>query len=150
PEAGYAECAGLTGSYAGLGYDSLGAAGKIWPCRDPEQEEGTRVLFDEVFPTPTGKGRFVPCEFAPAKELPDAEYPLVLNTGRLLEHWHTGTMTRRAAALDALQPVPFVEVHPDDLERHGLRDGEMVTVRSRRGEIHLEARASRAVTAGSV
>src|SRR5205814_7216320 len=115
--------------------------GKLWPCPDPEHGDGEAVLFGESFPTPSGRGKFVPCEFAPAKELPDEEYPLVLNTGRLLEHWHTGTMTRRAAALDALQPVPFVEVHPDDLERYGVQDGEMVTVRSRRGEIRLEARA---------
>ena len=64
-----------------------------------------------------------PCEFAQAKELPDADYPLVLNTGRLLEHWHTGTMTRRAAALDALAPGPFVEVHPADLARMRISDG---------------------------
>ena len=72
----------------------------------------------------------MPCEFTEAADLPDAEYPLVLNTGRVLEHWHTGTMTRRSAALDALQPGPFVEVHPDDLAKHGLADGQEVTVRS--------------------
>src|SRR5262249_5705942 len=83
-------------------------------------------------------------------EPPDEEYPLVLNTGRLLEHWHTGTMTRRAAALDALQPGPFVEVHPDDLASHGIADGQLVTVRSRRGASRLPARASRSVAVGSV
>jgi formate dehydrogenase major subunit len=150
PEEVFAEFTSLTKNYAGLSYANLGATGKVWPCPDPETSEGMRVLFAERFPTPSGKGRFVPCAFAPAKELPDEEYPLVLNTGRLLEHWHTGTMTRRAAALDALQPGPFVEVHPDDLERYGLTDGEVVTVRSRRGAISLPARASRAVARGSV
>ena len=62
-----------------------------------------------------GSGRFVPAEFTDAKDLPDAEFPLVLNTGRVLEHWHTGTMTRRSYALDALEPTPFVEVNPADL-----------------------------------
>jgi formate dehydrogenase major subunit len=68
----------------------------------------------------------------------------------VLEHWHTGTMTRRAAALDALQPRPFVEAHPDDLARLGIADGRPVTVRSRRGAIRLEARANERVTLGSV
>ncbi|MBI1913821.1 MAG: formate dehydrogenase subunit alpha [Planctomycetes bacterium] len=150
PEEVFAEFASLTKSYAGLTYANLGTTGKLWPCPDPDHSEGTKVLFAERFPTPTGRGRFVPCAFQTAKELPDGDYPLVLNTGRLLEHWHTGTMTRRAQALDALQPGPFVEVHPDDLGRYGLADGATVTVRSRRGAIRLEARASRAVTPGSV
>ena len=75
---------------------------------------------------------------------------MAFNTGRFLEHWHTGTMTRRAVALDALKPGPFVEVHPDDLARHDLADGDVVTVRSRRGAIQLPVRATRTVTPGSV
>jgi formate dehydrogenase major subunit len=74
----------------------------------------------------------------------------VLNTGRVLEHWHTGTMTRRSAALDALRPGPFVEVHPADLAKHGLADGQEVTVRSKRGAIRLPARASDGIQPGSV
>jgi formate dehydrogenase major subunit len=148
PDQIFAEFADLTSSYQGLSYDNLGSAGKLWPCPDPEHGDGTAVLFGDGFPTPSGRGKFVPCAFAPAKELPDEEYPLVLNTGRLLEHWHTGTMTRRAAALDALQPGPFVEVHPDDLARLGIGDGDPVMVRSRRGAIQLPARASRAVAPG--
>ena len=92
----------------------------------------------------------MPAEFAEAKDLPDAEFPLVLNTGRVLEHWHTGTMTRRSFALDALEPTPFVEVHPSDLAALGLTDGQEVTVRSRRGSIRLPARASNDVQTGSV
>jgi formate dehydrogenase major subunit len=150
PEQIFKEFTALTEGYRGLTYERLGRAGKLWPCPDPEPSEGRAVLFADHFPTTTGRGKFVPCEFAPAHELPDADYPLVLNTGRLLEHWHTGTMTRRAAALDALQPGPFVEVHPDDLAHLGVVDGSMVTVCSRRGAIHLPARASRAVPVGSV
>jgi formate dehydrogenase major subunit len=108
------------------------------------------VLFGDRFPTPTGRAKFVPCRFSDAAELPDAEFPLVLNTGRVLEHWHTGTMTRRAAALDALSPGPFVEVHPADLAKLGLGDGQEVTVRSKRGAIRLPARASDTVQPGSV
>jgi formate dehydrogenase major subunit len=150
PEEVFAELAGLTSSLRGLTYERLGRTGKLWPCPDPEVSDGQDVLFAETFPTPSGRGKFVPCALAPAKELPDAEYPLVLNTGRLLEHWHTGTMTRRAAALDALQPEPFVEMHPDDLARYGVVAGNEVTVRSRRGVIRLPARASDSVPPGSV
>jgi formate dehydrogenase major subunit len=150
PEEIFTEFAALTTSYQGLTYERLGNTGKLWPCPDPEPSDGRAVLFDEDFPTPTRRGRFVPCAPALAKELPDADYPLVLNTGRLLEHWHTGTMTRRAAALDALQPGPFVEIHPDDLARLGIADGSTVTVRSRRGAIELPARSSEAVSPGCV
>src|SRR5262249_10513074 len=127
-----------------------GRTGKIWPCPDPAHSLGQIVLFEDQFPTPSGRGKLVPCEFAEADELPDAEFPLVLNTGRVLEHWHTGTMTRRAQVLDALQPAPFVEVHPADLSALGAVDGASVTVRSRRGAIQLPARASDRVQRGSV
>ncbi|MFP6684384.1 MAG: molybdopterin dinucleotide binding domain-containing protein, partial [Polyangiaceae bacterium] len=102
------------------------------------------------FPTADGRGRFVPCTFIPAKELPDERFPFVLNTGRMLEHWHTGTMTRRSKALDAIAPEALVEVHPDDLARFELNDGDFVKVTSRRGEIVLRAVASERVSQGSV
>ncbi|MFO0849390.1 MAG: molybdopterin-dependent oxidoreductase [Gemmataceae bacterium] len=111
---------------------------------------GELVLFGDRFPTPTGRARFVPCRFAEAADLPDADFPLVLNTGRVLEHWHTGTMTRRATALDALSPGPFVEVHPEDLAKLGFADGQEVTVRSKRGAIRLPTRATAKVQPGSV
>ncbi|MEJ2548574.1 MAG: molybdopterin dinucleotide binding domain-containing protein, partial [Gemmatimonadota bacterium] len=85
-----------------------------------------------------------------AKELPDEDYPFVLNTGRLLEHWHTGTMTRRSRALHEIAPVPEVEMHVDDLAALELSDGEPVTVSSRRGEITLTARRSDRMIPGTV
>src|SRR5439155_15531804 len=127
PEAIFAEFAGLTESYRGLDYAALGTAGKLWPIIEPGAAE-TPVLFGDRFPTSSGKAKFVPAEFAPPAALTDADYPFVLNTGRVLEHWHTGTMTRRATALDALSPAPFVEVHPDDLARLGVADGRRLTV----------------------
>lgn len=150
PEEIFTEFCALTKNYATLNYDNLGPGGKLWPCPNPETELGQEVMFDESFPTPSGKGRFVPCSFAPAKELPDDEYPFVLNTGRLLEHWHTGTMTRRASVLDTIQPGPFVEMHPDDLTQLGVAEGEQVQVQSRRGEILLPVKESRNVAPGSV
>jgi formate dehydrogenase major subunit len=150
PEEVFAEFAALTNNYRGLSYARLGRTGKVWPCADPENTDGQTVLFGERFPTPSGRGKFVPCAPVLPHELPDTDYPMVLNTGRLLEHWHTGTMTRRAGALDALEPGPFVEVHPEDLARYGVCEGDLVTVRSRRGAIRLPARSSTAVRPGDV
>ncbi|MEJ2547299.1 MAG: molybdopterin-dependent oxidoreductase, partial [Gemmatimonadota bacterium] len=104
PEEVFAEFTALAPSYGGLTYENLGLTGKLWPCPDPETGDGIQVLMDDTFPTPNGLGKFVPCEFEPAKELPDEDYPFVLNTGRLLEHWHTGTMTRRSRALHEIAP----------------------------------------------
>jgi formate dehydrogenase major subunit len=137
----------LTTNYRGLDYDVLGDKGKLWPCPDPS-EDGIQVLFGDRFPS--GRGKLVPCEFLPAKELPDDEYPFVLNTGRLLEHWHTGTMTRRASVLDALQPEARASIHPEDLAAMNLNDGDEVKVTSRRGSITLRALASTTAAPGSV
>jgi formate dehydrogenase major subunit len=150
PEQVFDEFAAVTASYQGLSHDNLGSHGKLWPCADPASGDGTQILFGDRFPTPTGKGRFVPCTYRPAEELPDDEYPLVLNTGRLLEHWHTGTMTRRSRALDRIQPEPFVAMNSQDLDRLGIEPGQRVRVSSRRGVIELPARVHSGVSVGSV
>jgi len=156
PAAVFDEFVSLSPSYEGLSYENLAGGGKVWPYR-PKDEEftptdyiGELVLFGDSFPTANGRGKFVPAEFSEAKDLPDVEFPLVLNTGRVLEHWHTGTMTRRSYALDKLEPAPFVEINPVDLAALGLAAGQEVTVRSRRGAIRLPARASEDVQPGSV
>jgi len=149
PEEVFSEFTALAPSYAGLTYDNLGLTGKLWPCPDPS-EDGIQVLFGDRFPTASGRGKFVPAEFAPAKELPDEEYPFVLNTGRRLEHWHTGTMTRRSRALHAIRPGPVVDMHPADLEALGVEDGELVEVASRRGSIVLPAERSDRMLRGAV
>ena len=143
------EMTALSPSYAGLTHENLGLTGKLWPCPDLETD-GTQVLFGDTFPTPDGLGRFVPAEFTPAAEPPDEEYPFILNTGRLLEHWHTGTMTRRSRALHAIAPDARVEIHPEDLAALGARDGDQVNVASRRGSITLTAEASERLIPGSV
>ena len=89
---------------------------------------------------PTAAAELVPADFTRAAEVPDADYPFVLITGRLLEHWHTGAMTRRANVLDAIEPVATVSMHPDDMERLGVTPGEFVTVESRRGVLSRQAR----------
>ena len=92
----------MTPSYGTLSHANLGASGKLYPNPDPEHSDGTVVMFETEFATDDGLAHIVPAEWMPAKELPDEEYPFVLNTGRLLEHWHTGSMTRRSFALDAI------------------------------------------------
>ena len=142
-----AEMAALTPSYAGISHERLAAGPVHWPC-PTEDHPGTPVLHMEQFPR--GLAKFSPAEFAPPKELPDDEYPFVLNTGRVLEHWHTGTMTRRSRALDALQPEPFVEICPEDAAQLGLEEGQAVRIASRRGVIIAPARLTPRVAPGSV
>jgi formate dehydrogenase major subunit len=146
----FAEFTSLAPSYAGLTYENLGATGKLWPCPDPEKGDGIRILFGDRFPTPSGRGRFVPAEYLPAAELPDEEYPFVLSTGRLLEHWHTGTMTRRSRALDAIEPEPFCLMNPADLAELSVEPGDHVTLSTRRGSITLKVRASSGVARRTV
>ncbi|MET0983234.1 MAG: molybdopterin dinucleotide binding domain-containing protein, partial [Telluria sp.] len=111
---------------------------------------GQPVVFTETFPREGGRARFVPADIIPADERPDAQYPMVLITGRQLEHWHTGSMTRRATVLDALEPDPVALVHPLDLERLGVKPGEVITISSRRGEVALYARADDSSPAGAI
>ena len=144
------EFAALTSSYATLNYDNLSPTGKLWPNPDPEHEDGPVVLFGEGFPTANGKAKFVPAEWTAAKELPDDEYPIVLNTGRLLEHWHTGAMTRRSRVLDQIAPEAFVGMHPEDAAELAIEDGERVTVTSRRGSVTLKVRLTERECRGAV
>jgi formate dehydrogenase major subunit len=143
------ELVSLMPNYAGLTYDNLGPSGKLYPNPDPEHSDGTVVLFDEHFGTDDGLAHLVPAEWMPAKELPSDEYPFILNTGRLLEHWHTGSMTRRSFALDSIQPEAHVFMNPDDARAMGVADGDFVRVSSRRGTIELRARLSHRDTPGT-
>ena len=144
------EFAQLSGSYATLSYGNLSPTGRLWPNPDPENEDGPVVLFSGGFPTESGKAKFVPAEWEAARELPDDVYPFVLNTGRLLEHWHTGSMTRRARALDAIEPEAFVGIHPDDAAKLDIADGDRVRVASPRGSVTLRARVAVREYPGSV
>jgi len=138
----FEEVVSVMGSYTNLSYDNLGLTGKLYPNPDPEHSDGTVVMFGEKFNTDDGLAHLVPAEWLPAKELPDEQFPFVLNTGRLLEHWHTGTMTRRSYALDAIQPQAQVFVNPGDAAALGLADGDRARVTSRRGSIVLATRVS--------
>jgi formate dehydrogenase major subunit len=137
-------------SIAGITWERLEAQSSVtYPC-EQEGDPGQPVVFTERFPTPTGRARFGPADIIPAAERPDGEFPFVLITGRQLEHWHTGAMTRRAAVLDAIEPEPTALLHPLDLEAIGAAAGDIVTVESRRGIISLYARADDGTPRGSV
>ena len=120
-----------------------------YPCLK-EGDPGQSVVFEESFPRETGRARFVPADIIPANERPDTEYPMVLITGRQLEHWHTGSMTRRATVLDAIEPDPVALVHPLDLADMGGQPGDLVTIESRRGKVALYARADESSPRGAV
>jgi formate dehydrogenase major subunit len=137
-------------SYRGLSHKNLGPTGKLYPCPDPDHSDGTVVMFGEGFPTANGRARFVAAEHSGADELPDNDYPFILVTGRVLEHWHTGSMTRRSKALDAIEPEAFVSVHPEDAAAQGIKPGDWIEVRSRRGTIRLAARIETATQPGSI
>ena len=146
----FAEFSALTKNYNGLTHENLGPTGKLWPCANPDTEDGAQILFGDGFPTASRRGRFVPCPYQPADELPDDEYPFILTTGRVLEHWHTGSMTRRSFALNAIEPEAFAALNPSDLESLELSSGELIEVSSRRGTIRLAVRADDDVEAGCV
>jgi formate dehydrogenase major subunit len=139
----------VTPSWRGVTYERLDGAGLQYPVHTPDSP-GTAFLFDDGFPTADGRGVFVPVEYAPPVELPDDEYPFVMNTGRQLYHWHTGTMTRRASGLDQREPTPTVEIHPDDARELGVGDGDAVRLTSRRNTMVSSCRISERVARGQV
>jgi formate dehydrogenase major subunit len=137
-------------SIAGITWERLERDSAVtYPCAG-DDDPGQRVVFTDRFPTASGKGRFVPASIIPAAERPDDHYPFVLITGRQLEHWHTGSMTRRAEALDAIEPAPVASLHSADLAALGVEPGGTITVASRRGSITLAARVDNGTPRGVV
>ena len=137
-------------SIAGITWERLEAESCVtYPC-EKEGDPGQPVVFVDKFPTPTGRAKLVPADIIPAAEQPDQEFPFVLITGRQLEHWHTGAISRRAAVLDALEPEPVASLHPLDLDAIGAKAGDVITVESRRGIISLYARADDGTPRGAV
>jgi len=120
-----------------------------YPCPAPDHP-GMDIVFADRFPTTTGLGKFVPANVLPPDERPDAEFPFVLSTGRQLEHWHTGAMTRRASVLDAVEPEPTVQMNPSDIARFGIAAGDQVRVTSRRGSVVIRVRAETGMQQGVV
>jgi len=142
PAAIQEEIASLTPSYGGITYDRLEQGSLQWPCPNCDHP-GTPILHTERFTR--GLGKFHPVAFLPARELPDDEYPFLLSTGRILQHYHTGTMSRQSEVLDKLVSVGVVEIHPADAEALGIGEGDIVKIASRRGEIKIAARITERV-----
>jgi len=141
-----AEVGGVVPEYSGVKYSRIDKIGLQTPVWD-DQHPGTPYLFSESFPS--GKGKFHPLDFVPAAELPDGEYPFILTTGRVLEHWHGGSMTRHSQ-LQVLYPQALVEINPADAALMGITDGQVVRVFSRRGSIVLRAHVTEKSNAGVV
>ena len=140
----------LHGVIAGISWQRLELEHSVtYPCLS-DDDPGQPIVFTDRFPTPDGRMRLVPADIIPAAELPDADFPFVLITGRQLEHWHTGSMTRRAEVLDALEPLATASLHGQDLQRLGLLPGDVLTVASRRGSITLAARRDDGTPTGTV
>ncbi len=137
----------LTPSYGGITFERIEKGGLQWPCPTKEHP-GTAILHKEVFSR--GKGKFMPLEYRPPRELPDDQFPLTLTTKRSLYHYHTGTMTRKVEGLNTLLPEEFVEINPSDAGKLTVADGEWVKVASRRGEVRVKAKVTQLTPVGVV
>jgi len=132
----FEEITKVTPSYAGISYERIEKEGIQWPCPTPEHQ-GTKFLHKDKFSR--GLGLFHAIEYIPPAELPDKEYPFILSTGRVLYHYHTGTMTRRTKGPSERYPESLVEIHPVDAAKFKINDGQMVKVKSRRGAVEAKA-----------
>lgn len=150
PQDVFSEIRQAVPSMAGMTWERLEREhGIVYPC-EKEGDPGEKVIFSDNFPTTDGRGLFVPADIVEPDERPDEQYPYVLITGRMLEHWHTGSMTRRASVLDELEPEAVATINPFTLEEMGVRPGEIITLSTRRGSISVTARVDEAVPTGAV
>ena len=146
PEAVYDEMRALAPSYAGISYARLEQGGIPWPCPD-ESHPGTPIL--HVGKCNRGPGLFCAVDFKPPAENPDANYPLILTTGRVAAHYHTGTMTRRCWGLDAAHPEESLEINPEDAARLGIAHDDPIQVTTRRGTLTTKANVTTRVPVGT-
>ena len=151
PEAVFEEIAQAVPSMGGMTWARLEQEDSLTYPLEQEGDPGRPVIFQGgVFPTADGKGRFVPADYVEADELPDETFPVVLLTGRQLEHWHTGTMTRHSRVLNAIEPLPYVLISPADLRALALESGDLLTIESRRGKLAASARVDEGMQPGVV
>ncbi|MEI6840044.1 MAG: formate dehydrogenase subunit alpha [Methanomicrobiales archaeon] len=144
----FTEISKVTPSYGGMNYARLNKPEALhWPCPTAEHP-GTPILHIGKFSHPDGIGIFTPIEFKWPAEVPDAEYPYVLTTGRCLWHWHTGTMTRRSDSLEREEPTGWIEINPEDAKALDIKNKEMVRAITRRGQINVPARVTTDIMKG--
>ena len=136
-------------SIAGITWSRLQQESVTYPCHE-EGDPGEPVIFKDGYPTSSGRAKLVPADIVPPDEQPDKDYPFILITGRQLEHWHTGSMTRRATVLDALEPEPWISVNVRDALQMGLEEDDLLTLQTRRGQLQAKVRLSDNSPAGTV
>jgi formate dehydrogenase alpha subunit len=141
------EIRNLTPSYGGINYQRLENGALQWPC-PLDDHPGTPILHTDIFVR--GKGRFMPLKYVPPGESPDEDYPLILTTGRSLYHFHTGTMTRKVAGLNIIEPEGVVEISPQDASKLSIAQGDKVKISSRRGEVIAKAKVTETLPSGLV
>jgi len=146
----YAEMASLMPSLDNISWDRVQGESAVTYPADAPDKPGRDVVFDKGFPRPGGFGKLVAAKLKPPDETPDADYPFILTTGRELEHWHTGAMTRRATVLDAIEPGAVASVSRGTVTKLGIKPGDMIRVATRRGTVELEARQDDAIPDGVV
>jgi formate dehydrogenase major subunit len=141
----FAEMTEVMPSLNNISWERLEREGAVtYPVDDPNKP-GNEIIFTTGFPTESGRGKIVPAHVIPPDELPDAEYPMVLSTGRVLEHWHTGSMTRRSQVLDQIEPEAVAFMSPKDMRRMNLRPGDFIKLETRRGAVEVKVRSDRDV-----
>ncbi len=145
PKEVFAEMKMSMNSLSNITWERLEKTAVTYPSLSAD-DPGQPIVFGDGFPRPDGRARFTPAQVTAPAEVPDADYPMILTTGRQLEHWHTGSMTRRAAVLDWAEPEANASLHPKTLRKMGVEPGEMIMVETRRGAINIMARADRAVS----
>lgn len=151
PDDVFDEIRKATPSMGGITWDRLEEVDSLTYPLMEEGDPGEPVIFrDGIFPTESGRAKIVPAEYIGADELPDDDFPTVFITGRQLEHWHTGTMTRHSRVLDAIEPSPCIIINPKHLERLGMTTGDKIKVTSRRGELTVTARPDMNIQDGVV
>lgn len=150
PEAVFAEMGQVMASLANISWQRLQRENSVmYPCAGPDMP-GQDVVFGESFPTETGRASMVPAAIVPPDERPDNDYPLILSTGRILEHWHTGSMTRRSSVLDQLEPEAIVTMNRQDMRHYGIEPGDRVRILTRRAAIQARVRLDMAIANGMI
>jgi len=140
PKDVYAEMQPAMPSLSNINWNRLNNEHAVtYPCPSPDKP-GQEIVFADGFPTANSRGQFVPANFTPPNDMLDEQYPFILTTGRQLEHWHTGSITRRSHVLDTLEPEAFVQLNSNDAKRLDIKAGELVKITSRRGTIKLKVR----------
>ena len=150
PKEIFSEMSAAMPSLNNISWERLDKEGSVtYPCNS-KTSKGEEIVFGESFPTSDGRGKFVPANVTSPDEIPDSLFPLILTTGRQLEHWHTGAMTRKASNLNALEPEATVSLSPLDVLKNNIKPGDMIKVSTRRGEIEIPVREDRAIPEGVI